>query len=356
MAAGMDVARGTGGHLASKFGRHPLSRGRDAHCVLRALSLALALTFSCSAGLARAEESNQVLLLAPTQADQSDQWSDVVRGLRAIGKRVVQVAELSIDPVYAACRARECAASLAPMARIAVALFAIVPTDASGPARLELQLFEPDGGQIALRAPLGKRSRVELASELFEAAQRQLSLGERGLLRITSVPLGAVVWIDGKPAGVTPFEQAQAAGTHALRVTLTDFHSQERRIDLVRGAVSALAVRLRYGGVVGSPAGGIDSATRNTSAANFIVGGVLSLAALPALVAGINTLVNDGQCLESAADGCRERARFGVQSALLLSAGAVALLAGGYLLVAQPFGLQAEVSPTAARLQMRARF
>jgi hypothetical protein len=86
------------------------------------------------------------------------------------------------------------------------------------------------------------------------------------------------------------------------------------------------------------------------------LGGVLSLVALPALVAGINTLVNDGQCLEPAADGCNERARFGVQSALLLSAGAVALLAGGYLLVAQPFGLEAEVSATAARLQMRARF
>jgi hypothetical protein len=356
MDAGMSVARNTVVHPTAKFGRSLLWTGRDAHGVLRALLLALALTFLPSAGGARAHASSQVLLLAPTQTDQPDQWTDMVRGLRATGTRVVQLAELSVDPVYAACRATDCAARLAPLAQVAVALFAIVPADASGPARLQLQLFQPDGGQIMLQTPLDERSRVEVASELFEAAQRQLSLGERALLRVNSVPLGAVVWIDGRPAGVTPFEHPEAAGAHALRVTLAQFHAEERRIDLARGAMSTLDVRLRYSGGASRTAGGLDAATRTTSPANFVLGGLLSLVALPALVAGINTLVNDGQCLESAADGCRERARFGVQSALLLSAGGVALLAGGYLLVAQPFGVEAEVSPTAARLQMRGRF
>jgi hypothetical protein len=305
-----------------------------------------------SAGHVAAKDSAQVLVLAPAQVEDANQWSDVVRGLRASGKRVVQVSELGIDPVYAACRAHECAAQLAASTGLTVALFAFLPPHANAEAGLELQLFEPDGQQLTLRTALAARARTDAVAELFDSAKERLSLGDQALLRVTGKPVGGVVWLDGRVAGVTPFEQPTAAGIHRLRVTLSGFRPDERQIELARGEVHALEVRLMRAALPATAA----RAPRAVSPLNFVLGGALVLIALPALVASINTWVNDGQCLESTSHGCNERARFGTRSALLLVAGGVGFAGGGYLLMARPFELAADVSPQAARLQFRARF
>jgi hypothetical protein len=322
------------------------------------------LAWSCVVALfawaehALARDAIEVLVLAPAQIDDAAQWSDVVRGLHAAGARALQVGELAIDPVYAACRASECAAQLAISTRLAVALFVFTPETAPGAPGVELQLFEPDGTRLTQQAMLGSRSRADVVADLVKTARERVTLVDQALLSVTARPVGGVVWIDGRSAGVTPFQQPMAAGTHSVRVTLPGFRPQTRQVELARGEVRLLDVRLTRAAElpVASEHVRPASAARAVSPLNFVLGGALALLALPALVASINTLVNDGQCLESTGRGCSERASFGARSGLLLAAGGVALAGGGYLLIARPFELVAEASPRSAQLELRARF
>jgi hypothetical protein len=90
---------------------------------------------------------------------------------------------------------------------------------------------------------------------------------------------------------------------------------------------------------------------------NFVLGGVLALAALPALIEGANGLANDGQCLrQDAAGSCVEVEHFRAGGAVLLAAGGAALAAGAYFLIAQPFRIEAVTGAGGAQLRVRAQF
>ena len=281
-----------------------------------------------------------------------------MRGLRAAGQRALQVADLALDPVFAACRAEACAGRAAQAAQVTVALFTFLPASGSAAPQLELHAYEPDGKQSVVRASLGGgRSLSQAAAGLFEASRRQLALGAGSLLSIASVPVGAVIWVDGQPAGVTPFERSLSAGEHALRITLEGFEPEQQRVQLERGELRTLETRLAR-----APHGGLtdratDGRLDEASPWNFVLGGVLALAALPALIEGANGLANDGQCLQQdAAGSCSEVAHFRTGGAVMLAAGGVALAAGAYFLIAQPFRVEAVTTAGGAQLRVRARF
>jgi hypothetical protein len=92
------------------------------------------------------------------------------------------------------------------------------------------------------------------------------------------------------------------------------------------------------------------------SALNAALGSVLAVASLPLLIAGANGLIDRGQCLESVAGACTQRAEGGALEAVMLGAGAVSLVGAVYLFVAQPFRLWVEASPRAAAMHLRGSF
>jgi hypothetical protein len=325
------------------------------------LVAALIVLMLASAGGARAQteasSAVQVLLLTPTQAEDPAHWAGVVRGLSATGQRALEVADLPLDPVFAACRSADCAAGAASSAHVSVALFTFLPAEGSVGPQLELRSFEPDGKQTTGRASLASgQPLADVVTSLFAASRRQLALGEGALLSVASVPVGAVLWIDGQPAGVTPFEHSLPAGQHALRITLDGFQADEQTLALERGESRRVEARL-----IRTPNPALTDrapAERATEASpwNFALGGVLALAGLPALVTGVSNLANDGQCLESIGDTCVKLAQFSTGDAVLLMAGALGLIGGGYLLIAQPFRVDAVASPDGAQLHVRGRF
>jgi hypothetical protein len=303
----------------------------------------------------------QVLLLTPTPAEDSARWASVVRGLRAVGQRALQVADLPLDPVFAACRSAECAEQVARSSQLTAALFtflSVQPT-AAGPStagpQLELRVFEPAGRQATVRTSLVGRPLAQAAAELFEASRRQLALGDGALLSIASRPVGAIVWLDGKPLGVTPFEHALPAGAHTLRITLGGFVSDEQPLQLTQSELRTVGVRLtrepgpRLAKQLADPRG-------EASPWNYVIGGVLGVAAMPTLISGVNAWANDGQCLEADAHGCKLRGHFGERSALLLAVGGLALAGAVYWFVALPIRLEAAPMLGGAQLRVRANF
>jgi hypothetical protein len=289
-------------------------------------------------------ETVRVLLLSPNQTEQPQRWADVVRGLRAAGMRAAQVAELGVDPVWAACRSPDCAASAVAIANMPVVLCA--PT-VDGSA-LELQWFGADGVRVALRGPLAHASMQATAARLAERLRRRLALGDRAMLQVVSVPPGASVRLDGELVGLTPYQRPCAPGQHTLRVELDGRAADERSVELSSSELHTEKVRL-------SPNSLTTSGARQDAAAptNFALAGALLVAATPALIAGVNRAVDAGQCLQSDAGGCRERGHFGVTGAMLLAGGVVAAAGGLYLFIARPLRVTAEVAPQAAAIRVR---
>jgi hypothetical protein len=302
----------------------------------------------CLVGRAAAQERAQqdavrVLLLSPNQTEEPQRWADVVRGLRAAGMRAAQVAELGIDPVWAACRSPDCAASAVAIAKMPVVLCA----PSVDRRALELQWFGADGVRVTLRAPLAHASTQTTAAGLAERLRRRLAFGDRAMLQVVSVPPGASVRLDGELVGLTPYQRPCAPGQHTLRVELDGRAADERSIELSSSELHTEKVRLAPSALVTS------TARRDEAApANFALAGLLLMAATPALIAGVNRAIDDGQCLQSDAGGCRERGRFGATGAMLLAGGVVAAAGGLYLFIARPFRVSAEIAPQAAAISV----
>lgn len=102
-------------------------------------------------------------------------------------------------------------------------------------------------------APADAADRPKVKRLLAELLVRPARLGVR------SVPDGARVTIDGKPAGVTPYVGAAKGGTHRIAVEL-DGVRDERVVDLVYGEPADVAFTLAASGmlvVAGTPVGAL---------------------------------------------------------------------------------------------------
>jgi hypothetical protein len=158
------------------------------------------------------------------------------------------------------------------------------------------------------------------------------------------------VVVDGKLAGLTPFEQAWEPGAHKVSVEREGYESARVAAALAPGVVHDVRVELRGA----SRNALVDETPRLVpSAANAALGSFLALASVPLLVAGTNGFIDDGQCLESNAGRCTHRVEVGAAEALMLGAGAASLLGAVYLFVAQPFRFWVEAAPRAAAVHLR---
>jgi hypothetical protein len=186
----------------------------------------------------------------------------------------------------------------------------------------------------------------------YHQAQLALDLGAQGLLRVDSVPEGALVTLDDEPIGHAPLERRVAPGSHDLALSLDGFIGERQSVEITRGRVSEAHAKLVRGTADDDAASG----PTKPSVANWIVGGVLVAASVPPLVVSIATLANDGDCSKRDSSGiCTERVHFGSLSAALLGLGTAALVAGGYVMIAQPFTVSVDAGPNHALLSITGR-
>ena len=191
---------------------------------------------------ARAQSGSKlmpVLLLSPARSDGSAEWADVARGLRQAGLRAMQVADLRIDPVFAACRQPGCAAQAAHAAGMP-ALLCVVRA-----GKVELRWVATDDEVFSERGEVAAGELTQATAELARRVLLRRALGERALLRVESRPTGANVVVDGKLAGLTPFEQAWEPGAHTVSVEREGYESARAAAGLAPGVVHDLRVELR---------------------------------------------------------------------------------------------------------------
>lgn len=281
------------------------------------------------------DQTQRVVLLAPNVDAHST--SEIVRGLATLGVRAVTVREARLDPALEACGTFGCLSQVARASQGRAALVNVT-RNGDGSSSILLVLVEGTGGSAQARTRIGAAGIAEAVTAAWKETSLSLALAGDAMIHAESRPAGASVWLDGAPAGSTPFARQVGPGRHTVLVKLEGFVAEERTIVAKPGRAERIQLSLRR-----EQRFGRDELTRTTeplpSVWNSIVGGALIIAAAPALIASLNALASDGECLKvraSDANTCAHRASFGGQSAALLTGGVLAFGAGTTLLLAQP--------------------
>jgi len=281
------------------------------------------------------DQTQRVVLLAPNL----DAYTagELVRGLAIFGVRATSVREARLDPALEACGTFGCLAQVARASQGRAAL-ASLSRSGDGSNMLLLVLVDADGSNAQARTRVGAAGIAEALTAAWKETSLSLALQGESMIHAESRPAGASVWLDGAPAGSTPFARQVSPGSHTLLLKLDGFVGEERTIQAKPGKAERVQLTLRR--EQRFQAGELTRTTRPLpSAWNSVLGGALVLAAAPALIASLNALANDGQCLqvrETDAVNCSRTAHFGTQSAVLLASGVLVLSTGATLLLAQP--------------------
>jgi hypothetical protein len=281
------------------------------------------------------DQTQRVVLLAPNL--DAYMAGELIRGLATRGVRAMTVREARLDPALEACGTFGCLAQVARASQGRAAL-ASVARSGDGANTLLLVLVAADGSNAQARTRIGAAGIAGALTEAWKETSLSLALAGDSMIHAESRPAGASVWLDGAPAGSTPFARQVSPGAHSVLLRLDGFVAEERAVDAKPGKAQRVQLTLRR-----EPRFDAEELTRTTrplpSAWNSVLGGALVLAAAPALIASLNALANDGQCLrvrEADDNSCNHRAHYGNQSAILFASGFLALSTGATLVLAQP--------------------
>jgi hypothetical protein len=298
------------------------------------------LLLAAAAGRAAAQEA--VWIASP--AEQRQRWYAAARSaLEAEGVLVSEAGEGG-EPCAPA-RARDAA-----RARGATRGLCLEVEGAGDATAVTVELAAENGAAARAGARAAHGDAAPATRAAYRSALLALELGDAGLLRVRTTPEGAVVAFDGEPGGHAPLERRLAPGTHRIDLSLDGFAPQQRDVQVARGRVFELDVQLDRA------AAGEAALRSERSPINYIVGGALLVGAAPLLAISLVALARNGDCVEQRGDACTERVRFGARSAILLGAGAAALAAGTYLVLAAPIEVEVRADTGGAGLSLNARF
>lgn len=281
------------------------------------------------------DQTQRVVLLAPNLDAYST--SELVRGLATLGVRAMSVRAARLDPALEACGTFGCLSQVARASQGRAAL-ASVSRSGDGSSTLLLAVVDADGSNAQARTRVGAAGVADALAAAWKETSLSLALSGESMMHAESRPAGASVWLDGAPAGSTPFARQVSPGSHTVLLRLDGFVAEERTLEAKPGKAQRIQLTLRR-----EPRFRAQELTRTArplpSAWNAALGGALVLAAAPALIASLNALANDGQCLqvrEVDTTRCGRKAHFGTQSAVVLASGLLAFGTGATLLLAQP--------------------
>lgn len=157
----------------------------------------------------------------------------VAGALREDGLDVLSAREVARRMAGPRCTGQDCAERARQQLGVdvlaTVALWA-AGADRSVPANVLVSLVvagaPPYRGQAEVQ---GRELRAALVVALAMARSRQ-AMGPGPWLRVNGEPRGAVVVVDGTDRGVVPYEGHIDPGTHAVRVRLTGYVTQDHRV------------------------------------------------------------------------------------------------------------------------------
>jgi len=113
----------------------------------------------------------------------------------------------------------------------------------------------------------------------------------RAMLAITTVPIGASVYVDGQLVGQTPLERMSFAGSHTVKGVKDGYEPTERMVDVQLGRSNAVDLTLAAQTPAARP--------QVRSTWRLVLGGVLAGGGLLTAAMGVSALSIQGQCDET---------------------------------------------------------
>ncbi len=192
------------------------------------------------------------IVLSGAEDSSTAQWIDqhLRRGL-ARGAFAIVEAEAISRVAPDGCQTAACFATVGTATRATFALRAqITVNDRDYNIRLDLYATS-DGAVVASseeRCDLCGRAEVtrlvEAQAALLRTKLEDLIQGPPVLV-VTSVPAGALVYVDDDLVGQTPLERKQLPGVHVIRVVLDNYIAENRQVELSTGVRQSLNLELR---------------------------------------------------------------------------------------------------------------
>ncbi|MCA9580644.1 MAG: PEGA domain-containing protein, partial [Myxococcales bacterium] len=205
-----------------------------------------------------------------------------------------------------------------------------------GPGRahpvLSLVLSDGAGDEISHDVPIQKEGGLPAAVRMAVAVVLSRWPPEKPVpVLFETDPQGAQVLIDDRPSGVTPLRIHLDPGTHRLRLRLDPYPPVAERIEVDRhDRIQRFAYALRK--PVAAPGARRGDRSSPASPWNGAVGGATLLLGGVLVALPLVTLAEGGSI-----DGLGTTT-FGTRSAVILSAGVTAVVAGALVLFFEPLG------------------
>jgi hypothetical protein len=311
----------------------PASRQAELNLTLAGRSLVAVLSITPGA----------LLLLAPSlRGEISTLRPAAVRAAKAehvvVLSEARQAALLKERPDLLRCiDGGDCQQTLARTGEVAYVLRVLTTAE-----ELQLQLFDLRTCDVA--AALAARcmactatQRGERLAPLVKRALQQLGMRGRGQLSVSSTPRDALLTLDGRILGRTPLTLEAFVGSHQLALSLPGHAEHRSEVVIEPGQTTSLEPRLSRptAGSSGTSSSAERAATRPLW--RFLAGGGLVGGGALLLGFGAAALAKNGSCLDAQADPATCSPYYntlGIGAGL--TAGGVALLLGGTVLMAWP--------------------
>ncbi len=235
------------------------------------------------------------------------------------------------------------------------------PLEPVGGCTATISYLDINAGQVTSTAEAKSPvcSGMTLSDVLAAVLERLLADANarpRGMVSVTSVPIGARVRVDGLLRGQTPYLKASFGGVHQIVVEKTGFHAFQAKAEVAVGQVATVRAELaaipqeppepapaplQIDEVQAPPAKVIGREARPRW--RLALGGVALGGGLLVAGFGISALTLDGQCTQPPAEGgfCRGTYSTGAVGGGLLGTG-LALTVGGVVLLALPRHMKKE--------------
>lgn len=298
--------------------------------------------------------AESAIVLVTGNGESLDQERARSGAIEVLAERAVRLVPLSDE---APCDDIECAPALAAENGVDFVVVLAVQGASGGEQQVRVTWVPPHGTPSEAIEPVSHLGVGAAAGAALETLLGRRRDHRRGFLVVRSTPAGGRVEVDGEFAGTTPLRRMTAPGEHSVRLVPASGEAVERRVIVTELAETTVDFE-EEGQQPAPPESAAEGPVRSEpSPFNWLLGGGLAVAGIVALISPLQTLAQDGECVDLIERvGCVEKVQFGAQSGVLMGLGLALLTSAVIVDAVAPIRVEVQVDETRGMLWVGARF